>query len=56
VSYETLIVIKPLITKDIVDYLRKATIELRKRTLSKGKATKEPAKLSFYSRPNSLAK
>jgi hypothetical protein len=56
VSYETLVAIKPLIAKDTVNYLGKATIELRKPTLSRGRATKALAKLSFCSRLNSLAK
>ena len=56
VSYETLVVIKPSIAKDVVNYLGKATIELRKRTLSRGRATKAPTKLSFCSRLNSPAK
>jgi hypothetical protein len=56
VSHETLVAIKPLIAEDAVNYLGKATIELRKRTLSRGRATEAPAKLSFCSRPNSPAK
>jgi hypothetical protein len=56
VFHEILVAIKPLIAKDVVNYLGKATIELRKWTLSRGRATKALAKLSFYSRPNSPAK
>ena len=33
VSHKTLVAIKPSIAKDAVNYLGKATIELRKRTL-----------------------
>jgi hypothetical protein len=56
VSHETLVAIKPSIAKDVVNYLGKATIELRKWTLSRGRATEAPAKLSFCSRPNSPEK
>ena len=56
VSHETLVAIKPSIAKDAVNYLGKATIELRKWTLSRGRATKALAKLRFCSKPNSLAK
>ena len=54
--YKTLVTIKPYLTKDIVNYLRKATIKLRNRTLSKGRATKALAKSRLYFKPNSLAK
>jgi hypothetical protein len=52
VSHETLVEVKPLVAKDVVNKLGKATIELRKWTLSMGRATKALAKLRFYSRPN----
>ncbi len=55
VSYETLVAIKCSIAKDAVNYLGKATIELRRWTLSKGGAAEALAKLRFCSRTNSLA-
>jgi hypothetical protein len=56
VSYKTLVAIKPSIAKDAVNYLGKANIELREWPRSRGRATEALVKLSFCSRPNSLAK
>jgi len=56
VSYKSLVVIKASVAKDAVNLLRKATIELRKLGLGKGRATKQSAELRLCSWPNSLSK
>jgi hypothetical protein len=56
VYHETLVAIKPSAANDAVNYLGKATIELRNWTRREGRATEAPAKLRLCSRPNSPAK
>jgi hypothetical protein len=56
VYQETLVAIKPSVANDAVNYLGKATIELRNWTRRRGRATAAPAKLRLCSRPNSPAK